>query len=209
MNENIKTSKAFIASNKYIVRENNSAGTGVIVSYDEDIEKKESQRVAGIKSNNFWFDILIPSDEYLLDLYKPLEEQSTIIKTALHNSTNIQTLFYGEALAMDSRLKEYLKTVPQNDQFVEYQKEMNYFVEKKYNCLKELKDGKDLIEFITSCTKTKDVLIAVSFLSNQCGIYGCKYKDEYGERIMIYDAQQNIQISELHHQELINAKLIM
>lgn len=209
MIDNIKTDKAFIASNKYIVRETNSAGTGVIVSYDEDIEKKESARPSGIKSDNFWFDILIPSEEYLLDLAKPLEEQSIIVRAAFHNTAaNLQTLFYGEALAMGKRLESYLNTVPEDEKYEVYQKEMNYFYEKKYNFLKDLKDGKELIEFITSCTKTKDVLIAVSFLSNQCGIYGSKYKDNLGERVMIYDAQSNIAVSELHRQELINAKII-
>lgn len=209
MIDNIKTDKAFIASNKYIVRETNFAGTGVIVSYDEEIEKKESMRPSGIKSDNFWFDILIPSEDYLLDLSKPLEEQSNIVKAAFHNTTtNLQTLFYGEALAMDKRLESYLKSVPENEQIDVYHKEMNYFYEKKYNFLKDLKDGKALIEFITSCTKTKDVLIAVSFLSNQCGIYGSKYKDNQGERVMIYDAQSNIAVSELHRQELQNAKLL-
>lgn len=208
MNVNIKTEKAFIASNKYIVRETNNAGTGVIVSYDESIEKQESKRPEGVQSNNFWFDILIPSDEYLIDLYKPIEEQSLIVRSAFQNNNNLQTLFYGEARAMDKRLSDYLKDIPEEERYEVHQKEFSYFFEKKYNVLKDLKDGKALIEFITSCTKSKNVLIAVSYLSNQCGIYGCKYKDNLGERVMIYDAQSNIEVSELHRQELQNAKLL-
>lgn len=88
---------AFIALEKYIVKEEKDFGVGVPVSFNEEIAKYESTRKKGVQSYNNWMLIEIPCDSFFLDVQKPLNEQSDDVLNALMSRDAIMSIFIYEA----------------------------------------------------------------------------------------------------------------
>lgn len=186
MNE-IGVDTAFIASNKYIVKETVEAGVGVIVSYEEEIERDEIERKinnTAYQVSDRYFEIHIPHKNYLLNIDKPIREQSEQVIKALQNIDLLNMLFYSDIL-------EILKNNKSKDGYDASLQEL--FIQKR-EFIKGIGSGKDLIDFITEKTKNNDSEIASSFLSI-FGIPGTIYSDDYGKRIIIYDAKNYINIA--------------
>lgn len=197
----IKKDRAFIAANKYIVKEINREGAGVLVSYDEEIEKSETKRLASIFSKNIWFDIEIPSREYLLNMELPLSEQSETVRSSLLSNEALSMLFYGEAQDMNRRTNLYCEDQPQEERLVIYKREMEEFYRRKRQILLDADSGLSIISLITNRTCTKDIEIASAFL-NKYGVLGSLYKDDKGERVIIYDPHSNIELDKRHCERL-------
>jgi len=196
MYKNVDTEEAYIAANKYIKKSFSPFGAGVITSYDEDIEKTEAKKCSYLKGNLLWFKINIPAKEYLLDVEKPVSEQSDSILNGLFADDALQTLFTTEASEMYEKIKKYNEENKlEGDRALEFHLEtMNQFYNEKKEMLLQLPDGISLVRFIQNQTVKNDIEIASSFLSHY-GILGTSYKDSKGERVMIYDAQRDIQIT--------------
>ena len=205
--ENLKMEKAFIAANKYIVKEISREGAGVLVSYDEEIEKSETKRVNNLYTKNVWFDIEIPERGYFLVMDKPLEMQSGIIRENLLSPNAISFLFYGESQEMNRRVEEYISDLPQDKKLETYNTEMADFYERKRKILLDLDSGLSLMNLITEHTKAKDIELSSAFL-NKFGILGSLYKDEKGERVIIFDAKKNITLEKRHCEKLEESVLV-
>lgn len=199
--------KAFIAANKYIVKEINREGAGVLASYDLEIEKSETKRINNLYTKNVWFDITIPSKDFLLDMAKPVSEQSSVLQNNLFSNEALAFLFNSESRDMDKRVKEYISDIQPDRQLQTYNDEMKVFYDRKIKLLKDLDSGLSLMNFIVEHTVKKDIEIASGYL-DRFGILGSLYTDEKGERVIIYNPQEYINLEKRHCERLEETLLI-
>ena len=88
---------AYIALEKYIVKEEMDFGVGVPVTLDETVAMHESRRKKEVMSYNNWLFINIPGKEFFLDVEKSIKEQSDDVLNTLMNRDFICSLFVHEA----------------------------------------------------------------------------------------------------------------
>lgn len=196
-NVNIRMDKAYIAANKYIVKEICSEGAGVLVSYDEEIEKSETRRASSIYSKDIWFDILIPHKDYLLAMDKPLSEQSLVVRDSLLSNSALSFLFHSESQEMDINTKNYIAEIEPEKQLSVYNEEMKVFYDRKRSLLNDLDSGLSLMNLIVQQTVKNDIEVASAYL-NMFGVLGSLYKDEKGERVIIYDPHKYLKLESRH-----------
>ncbi len=207
MDENIRMDKAFIAANKYIVKEINNEGAGILVSYDEEIEKSETKRSVSIYSKNIWFDILIPHKDYLLVMDKPLSEQSVTVRDSIMSNAAIAYLFRTEAQKMDANVKNYIADIEPDKQLSVYNDEMKIFYDRKKALLSDLDSGLSLMNLIIEHTVQKDIEKACAYL-NMFGILGSLYSDEKGERVIVYDPHKYLKLENRHIERLESSEFV-
>lgn len=196
---------AFIALEKYIVKEERDFGIGVSVTLDEGIAKYESQRKKNVQSYNNWLLIDIPKASFFLDASKPVSEQSEDILHVLADRKFILSLFVheGKILLGDmggklsgSNVKEETDRI-----FDEFSKE-------KYGILSKFGSGLDLFRFVNSKCIDHDKGKSSALLYSH-GIKGIAYRDETGERLFLFNAKKDISPLEYRSASLIDSRLVM
>ena len=196
---------AYIALEKYIVKEEKDFGVGVPVSLDEDIAKYESTRKKNVKSYNNWLMINIPSSNFFLDISKPVNEQSSEVSSILMNKEFIMSLFIHETriILNETEGKNSGKVVRE-----EVNKILEDFVKKKYESILKLNSGFDLFSFVNSKCINQDKRKSSALLYNH-GIKGIIYKDDSDERYLLFNAKNDIEILQYRNAELKDSKLII
>ena len=196
---------AYIALEKYIVKEEKDFGVGVPVSLDEDIAKYESTRKKNVKSYNNWLMINIPSSNFFLDISKPVNEQSSEVSSILMNKEFIMSLFIHETriILNETEGKNSGKVVRE-----EVNKILEDFVKEKYESILKLNSGFDLFSFVNSKCINQDKRKSSALLYNH-GIKGIIYKDDSDERYLLFNAKNDIEILQYRNAELKDSKLII
>jgi len=198
--------EAFISYDKYIVKETLSSGVGVPVSFDEEIAKRESCRRRNVESYNQWMLINIPDKSLFLDTEKSMKYQTSEVFQCLKSRDFIMTLFLSEArrlyVSMDSKLSN------DEDKGDEAKRLFADFSEEKFNNVISLPSGLDLINFINERCRSHD-LAKSSALLYAAGIKGTLYNDEKGQRLLMFNAAEDIEPIETRKEALPDSKLIL
>ena len=194
---------AFIAMEKYIVKEEKNCGVGVPVSLDENVAMAESSRKKNVESYNNWMLIKIPGKDFFLDIEKPLVEQSDDVLNVLMGKDFLMSLFFHEA-------KNLLNTMGENLEGKDINEESNRLFDElakeKYDLLLKIPTGLDFFNFVNSKCVTHDRAKSSSLLWN-FGIKGCRYSDDSGERFLLFNAKKDIEPLEYRSQVLENSTL--
>ena len=162
-------------------------GTGTRAFKDKYVASEHEEVIPEI-NERFTFakpvmEVQAPADKYFYDAEKSLSEQNDYIKNCLFENYSLQVLFQFEFrklnAVLDKKILEEKISNPKPLLDAEYQK----FYDSKKETLLKLKDGKELINFVTEQTSTHNKDIASSFLC-WAGIYGMKtsnpeYKCDY------------------------------
>lgn len=197
---------AFIAMQKYIVKEEKNFGVGVPVTQIEEIAQYESSRIKNVQSYNNWMLINIPDSAFFLDVAKPIKEQSNEVLSKLNDKEFIMSLFIHEARQLYYKLDSLL--ADSIDKKADSDKYFNDFLAEKYDTLIKIPSGQEFFNFINSKCITHDKGKSSSLLYSH-GIKGCKYKDDTGERFLLFNAKKDIVPVEYRSAMLENSKLIM
>lgn len=189
---------AFIAMEKYIVKEEKLCGVGVPVSLDENVAMFESSRKKNVESYNNWMLINVPGRDFFLDVEKPVAEQSDDILNVLMNKKFLMSLFVYEARLLFNSMEPKLagKNVKEESErlFSEMAKE-------KYELLLKIPTGLDFFNFVNGKCITHDKAKSSSLLWS-FGIKGCRYSDDSGERFLMFNAKRDIEPLEYRSRQL-------
>lgn len=196
---------AYIALEKYIVKEEKPFGVGVPVAVDEEIAKFESQRKKNVQSYNNWLLINIPGKNFFLDVNKPLSEQSDEIMTIINEHDFITSLFVHEAKILLNSMGEQLEGKNVRE---ESKKIFADFVREKAGLIRSFNTGLDFFNFVNSKCITHDRAKSSSLLYSH-GIKGITYKDGLSERYLLFNAKKDIDVLEYRNAEIENSKLIL
>lgn len=196
---------AFIALEKYIVKEEKDFGIGVPVTLDEEIAKYESQRKKNVQSFNNWLLINIPGTDFFLDASKPINEQSDDVLKVLMDKQFIFSLFIHEGKKLLDDMKNRLSG---NDVKSEADKILDDFSKEKYELLFKFPSGLDLFKFVNSKCIDHDKGKSSALLYTY-GIKGVSFNDETGERFLLFNAKKDIQVLDFRNGILADSKLVM
>ncbi len=196
---------AFIALEKYIVKEEKDFGVGVPVTLDEEIAKYESQRKKNVQSYNNWLLINIPGTDFFLDASKPINEQSEDVLNVLMNKQFIFSLFIHEGRKL---LGDMEKRLSGNDVKTETDRILDEFSKEKYELLFKFPSGLDLFRFVNSKCIDHDKGKSSALLYNH-GIKGVSFNDETGERFLLFNAKKDIHVIDFRNGMLPDSKLVM
>ncbi len=196
---------AFIALEKYIVKEEKDFGVGVPVALNEEIAMYESQRKKNVQSYNNWIMINIPDSNFFIDAAKPINKQSEDILNILKDKKFIMSLFVHEGKSLLSDMKNYF----QGENIKEESNQIfNDFVREKYESIFKFPSGLALFKFVNSKCIDHNKGKSSALLYNH-GIKGVLYHDETGERLFMYNAKKDIFPLEYRSGSLFDSKLIM
>lgn len=194
---------AFIALEKYIVKEEMDFGVGVPVTFSEETAKYESTRKKNVQSYNNWMLIDIPAENLFLDVHKPIKEQSDDIVNILCGKDAVMSIFIYEAKILYGKM-DFL--VQGKDAKAESKRLFKEFADEKRDFLMNLQSGFELFNFINSKCITHDKGKSSALLYG-FGIKGCRYSDETGERLFMYNAKKDIEPIEYRNSMLPDSKL--
>lgn len=179
---------AFIALEKYIKKEELSYGVGVPVTLNESVAQYDSTRKKGVLAYNNWMMISIPDSSFFLDMYKPVKEQTDEILSSLMKREFIMSLFIYEAKKI---FKNMNNLPPEKNTKEEYNRLIDELVKEKDDFLLRFNSGLELFNFVNSKCVTHDRGKSSSLLYDS-GIKGSVFKDDTGERLLIFNAQKDI-----------------
>ncbi|MBO4858721.1 MAG: hypothetical protein J5527_09415 [Treponema sp.] len=181
---------AYIALEKYIVKEEMDFGVGVPVTLDETVAMHESRRKKEVMSYNNWLLINIPGKELFLDVEKSIKEQSDDVLNTLMNRDFICSLFVHEARILLKKLEQNLSG---SSSFrTESTSALSDFVHEKYELILNLRSGRDLFNFVNSKCITHDKSKSSALLYSH-GIKGCSYDNDTGKRFLLFNAKKDIE----------------
>jgi len=198
--------EAYIALQKYIVKEEKDFGIGVPVTQREEIAQFESSRIKNVQSYNNWMMINVPDSSFFLDTARPVREQSDDVLNVLMDKDFIMSLFIHEARMLFDDLDSLL--VNSSDTKSDTDKIFQDFAHKKYDMILSISSGQELFNFINSKCITHDKGKSSSLLYKH-GIKGCKYFDDTGERFLLFNARKDIVPVEYRSAMLENSKVIL
>lgn len=194
---------AFIAMEKYIVKEEKDFGVGVPVTLNEDIAMYESSRKKDVQSYNNWLLIGIPDELFFLDVTKPVMEQREEILKILGNQKFLGSLFVHEARILLNDLEARLAGKNLKEETARI---FDEFTAEKFEFLKKFQTGSDFFRFVNSKCVTHDKGKSSALLYN-FGIKGCRYRDDTGERFLLFNAKRDIEPLEFRHAALEDSRL--
>lgn len=140
-------------------------------------------------------EVEVPKDKYLYDAEKPLADQDDYIKNCLFDSYALQILFQFEFKKLNDELGKQIKEENITDTKTFLDKNFSDFYEKKKAILLEIKDGKELIDFVAAQTAKNDKDIASAYIS-WAGIYGIKTTNpEYPFEYLIFNFKEHCNIT--------------
>ncbi|WP_149554545.1 hypothetical protein [Treponema pectinovorum] len=195
---------AFIALEKYIVKQEKEFGIGVPVTLDEDIAMYESQRKKNVQSYNNWLLINIPGNNFFIDAAKSINEQSDDILNVLMDKKFILSLFVHEGRTLLEDMGNRFKGENVKE---ETDRIFDEFAKEKYDFLFKFSSGLDLFNFVNSKCKNHDKGKSSALLYSH-GIKGFTYQDETGDRLFLFNAKKDISPLEYRSASLIDSKLI-
>ena len=143
-------------------------GTGTRAFKDKYVASEHEEVIPEI-NERFTFakhvmEVQAPADKYFYDAEKSLSEQNDYIKNCFFENYSLQVFFQFEFrklnAVLDKKILEEKIQEPKPLLDEEYQK----FYDSKKGTLLKLKDGKELINFITEQTSTHNKDIASFFL---------------------------------------------
>ena len=183
--------RAYIALEKYIVKEFRDFGVGVPVAFDESTAREESHRRKNVAALNQWLEIEIPEKTTMLDMSRPVSMQDSAVIECLKREDFLLTLFISEARKlfdkMDSKLYE------KDDKKEKSKAVFGEFEAEKFAFLEKIQSGFELMNFINSKCKNHDMAISSALLYS-AGITGNVYKDKTGERALLFNAAKDIEV---------------
>lgn len=196
---------AFIALEKYIVKEEKDFGVGVPVTCNEDIAKYESTRKRNVQSYNNWLLISIPGNSFYIDALRPVKEQSDDVLSVFMDKEFLMSLFIHEAKKVLNDMEPQLagKNVREESNRI-----FDNFVKEQYEKLLKFNSGLELFNFINSKCIEHDKGKSSALLYNH-GVKGMKYTDDTGERFLLFNAKKDIQILEFRNAMLTDSKMNM
>lgn len=180
---------AFIALEKYIVKEELPFGVGVPVTLNESVAQYDSTRKKGVLSYNNWMFINIPDESFFLDMNKPVKEQSDEVFNALMRKDFIMSLFIYESKKLFQDMNNF---PPERNTKDEYNRLMEELVKEKYDLLLKFNSGLELFNFVNSKCVTHDKGKSSSLLYD-FGIKGSLYNDQTGKRLLVFNAKKDIE----------------
>lgn len=189
----------FIPAEKYIKKEISPCGAGIPISFDEEIAKYESTRPKNLDSVNQWLEINIPNPDSFLIMEKPILQQSNSVIKAINDKEFIQILFIKDFKALITELDDEVKLYEDAQKFAN-QRMTELFMQKKEQ-LQSFDSGLELINFVNKKCKTHDMSISTALLY-KFGIYGSLYKDDCGQRALIFNAHGDTSIVKIKSQKL-------
>lgn len=196
---------AFIALEKYIVKEEKDFGVGVPVALNEDTAKYESQRKKNVQSYNNWLLVNIPEASSFLDAARPVNEQNENILNVLMDRKFILSLFVHEGRILLGDMGNRLAGVNVKE---ETDRIFDEFSKEKYEILSKFGSGLDLFKFVNSKCIGHDKGKSSALLYSH-GIKGVAYHDENGERFFLFNAKKDISPLEYRSASLLDSKLVM
>lgn len=195
--------EAFIALEKYIVKEERDFGVGVPVTLAEEIAEYESTRRKGVASYNNWLRIDVPAAGMFIDVSKSVKEQSAEVSKLLMSKELITSVFVHEARILISRMDSMNSG---QMSLSNANKIINDFINEKREFLMKMSSGQDLFSFINSKCITHDRGKSSALLYSH-GIKGARYDDATGEHFFLFNANQDIKILQCRNGRLFNANL--
>lgn len=185
--------QAYIALEKYLKNEEKDFGVGVPVSINEEIAKYESTRIKGLDSYNNWISINIPDTAFFLDIEKSIKEQSNEVLNNLLKREFILALFYHEGKKLISDFENrFVTESPTENKKEIINKYFDEFISEKNEFLLKFPSGKQLFNYVNSKCITHDKAKSSSLLYTY-GIKGISYKDDIGDRLLMFNAQKDIE----------------
>lgn len=194
---------AFISLENYIVKKELDFGVGVPITFDENVAKYESTRKKNVQSYNNWLFIQVPEKSLFLDIEKPLVKQSDNILQILTGKDAIMSIFIYEAKKLYSNMDELVKG---KNAYQESERLFQEFIKEKTSVLYNFNTCKDIFNFINSKCISHDKSKSSALLYN-LGIKGCRYNDDTGERLLMFNAKKDINPIEYRNSVLIDSKL--
>ncbi len=183
---------AFIAREKYIVKERKPGGIGVSVTKDEDVAKYESTRRKNVESYNSWLSITIPDRSFFLDVAKPVREQTDDVIACLGKKEFLTTLFTSEARRLYAGMDELVSGETSSEARLEKSNSIfAEFLAEKKDFVMAVPSGEELFALICGRCREHDAGKSSALLYN-AGIKGTLFSDETGERILLYNAAKDI-----------------
>lgn len=170
--------------------------TGVEVSFSEDVVKNDC-----IKRNKdsciSWLKIKIPESEFLMFLDRPLSDQPQAVQLGLFEQKNLGFVFITEA---QETMKEIYASVENLDESENKKavinNEIHGFYENKRKYLLNFKTATEFVNFLNKSSVDEDSDKTTSFLY-ECGIKGVVYSDNDDEKILLFNAKDDIEVTDI------------
>lgn len=191
--------QAFMPFEKYIVKEFFDCGAGVLASADENVAMSETSRRRNVDSYNLWFSIELPERGNFLLADKPMSEQSSYVIDAVRNRDFLKTLFIDEVRDMSSRLDSLVGS--SEDKWAKSRELYSELMLKQADALLSLPSGLDFFKFVLSRCNTHDSDLSSSLIYSS-GIKGVIFNDAKCERILVYNAQEDIEPVNFYRRKL-------
>lgn len=169
--------------------------TGVPVSYDYNIAISETKR-RNSDSNFQWLQINIPKDEEFLNLEKPLAEQSEYVQGKILEQNALGLLFPDE---VEEKLKQAYKLAESEEQdsrLATVNLNMQTYYDIKRKSVMNLGRGIDYVCYLNYQNRTRDPDQTSAYLY-KIGIKGVKYTDSLGDRLLMFNAHDDIIVSQI------------
>ncbi len=197
---------AYIAREKYIVKERKPGGIGVSVTQDEDVAMYESTRRMNVESYNTWLFITVPDTSFFLDVSRPIKEQSAEVIGCLHKKEFLTTLFTSECRKLYKGMDDIVQNETSNEAKLERSnKVFADFLSEKYDFLLNIPTGEELFGFIQARCRNHDPAKSSALLYSS-GIKGTLFTDDTGERILLYNAAKDIIVVDEKAMQLSDAR---
>jgi hypothetical protein len=175
--------------------------SGVTVSPDEEIAKSD---ICVYRNGMFgdWFSILIPLNDVIYDISRPPAGQNKAVQAGILDKEALQALYLDEIHEVQKRIDEYVMTLPEHDRLGAASYEISSFFEEKRKAILNIPTGRAFINLLNDKGRTHDSNMTAAYLYHCCGIKGISYKDIKGERILLFDAKNDIEITDIWRESI-------
>lgn len=186
----------YIAAEKYIVKELLRCGVGVPISFEKRIAIEESYKPKNLNSYKQYFEISVPERNLYLEMDRAIQNQNEEVLKCLSNPGFIMPLFITQAKRQMQEFES--KVVEGVDKDIQLANFFEDFKEEHFNELLKFNSGYELLDFINKKCVTHNMAISTALLYSS-GIMGALYSDNKGERVLIYNAHDDIKIDDILH----------
>lgn len=169
--------------------------TGVPVAYNYNIAISETKRRSS-DSNFQWLEINVPKDNTFLNLEKPLSEQSEYVQGKILAQNALGLLFPDE---VEEKLKQAYRIAESDEQetrLATVNLNMQTYYDIKRKSVMNLGRGIDYVCYLNHHSRSRDPDQTSAYLY-KIGIKGVKYKDSLGDRLLMFNAHDDIIVSQI------------
>lgn len=175
--------------------------TGVPVSYDYNIAIKETKR-RNSDSNFQWLQINIPKDNEFLNLEKPLTEQPEYVQEKILEQNALGLLFPDEVEEKLRQAYKLAESEEQDSRLATVNLNMQTYYDIKRKSVMKLGRGIDYVCYLNHENRTHNPDQTSAYLY-KIGIKGVKYTDSFGNRLLMFNAHDDIIVSQILNSRLI------